>query len=377
MKKQILKALAVVCMLSMLCMTAFAAPYSSEEAKVAAWLVNPENTQFDYEDTSFVDSLIDWTAFTLTRAGKAAPAEYADYINEAVANAFDKMYPSDLARTVLTVTANGMDAKNIGGHDLLAALAAVDYGSQIYLSSLNAPLLAMHFKADFPFDASLKNEIVEALLAVQQADGGWAYCSVDQGYGVYSDADSTSMTVQALAPYYTENEAVGRAVDKALAYLQAQIGATGALEAWGAPSGESTAQFVLALCELGIDPTDSAYTNNGKTLLDGVKSFVTENGGALNYTGQEDPLTTYQVLLALNAANRCAENRESVFTYVEKTEEPTNPVPTVPSVSENTTADNASQTVDIPKTGSVSAAAGAFVAVLCAGAVLTLRKKDA
>ena len=377
MKKQILKALAVVCMLSMLCMTAFAAPYSSEEAKVAAWLGNPENTQFDYEDTSFVDSLIDWTAFTLTRAGKAAPAEYADYINEAVANAFDKMYPSDLARTVMAVTANGMDAKNIGGHDLLAALAAVDYSSQIYLSSLHAPLLAMHFKADFPFDASLKNGIVEALLAVQQADGGWAYCSVDQGYGVYSDADSTSMTVQALAPYYTENEAVGRAVDKALAYLQTQIGATGALEAWGAPSGEGTAQFILALCELGIDPTDSAYTNHGKTLLDGVKSFVTENGGALNYTGQEDPLTTYQVLLALNAANRCAENRESVFTYVEKTEASANPVPTVPSVPENTTTDSASQTVDIPKTGSASAAAGAFAAVLCAGAVLTLRKKDA
>ena len=223
----------------------------------------------------------------------------------------------------------------------------------------------------------MKNGIVEALLAVQQADGGWAYCSVDQGYGVYSDADSTSMTVQALAPYYTENEAVARAVDKALAYLQTQIGATGALEAWGAPSGEGTAQFILALCELGIDPTDSAYTNHGKTLLDGVKSFVTENGGALNYTGQEDPLTTYQVLLALNAANRCAENRESVFTYVEKTEAPTNPVPTVPSVPENTTTDSASQTVDIPKTGSASAAAGAFAAVLCAGAVLTLRKKDA
>ena len=185
------------------------------------------------------------------------------------------------------------------------------------------------------------------------------------------------MTVQALAPYYAENEAVGRAVDKALAYLQAQIGATGALEAWGAPSGESTAQFVLALCELGIDPTGSAYTNNGKTLLDGVKSFITENGGARNYQGAEDPLTTYQVLLALDAANRYAENRESVFTYVEKTEEPTTPEPTVPSVPENTTTtDSASQTVEIPKTGSAVTVAGAFAAMLCAGAVLALCKKE-
>ena len=377
MKKQMLSVLAVLCVLSMLCLTAFAAPYSSETGKVAEWLGNPENTQFDYEETSFVDNLIDWTAFSLARTGKSGPAEYVDYINAAVANSFDKMYPSDLARTVLAVTANGMDAKNIGGHDLLAALARVDYSSQIYLSSLNTPLLAMNFKADFPFEASLKNGIVEAILSVQQPDGGWAYCSVDQGYGVYSDADSTSMTVQALAPYYAENEAVGRAVDKALAYLQAQIGATGALEAWGAPSGESTAQFVLALCELGIDPTGSAYTNNGKTLLDGVKSFITENGGARNYQGAEDPLTTYQVLLALNAANRYAENRESVFTYVEKTEEPTTPEPTVPSVPENaTTTDSASQTVEIPKTGSAVTVAGAFAAMLCAGAVLALCKKE-
>ncbi len=378
MKKQILSVLAVLCVLSMLCLTAFAAPHSAEEEKVAAWLGNPENTQFDYEETTFVDNLIDWTAFSLARAGKPAPSEYADYINAAVANSFDAMYPSDLARTVLAVTANGMDAKSIGGHDLLAALAAVDYSSQIYLSSLNSPLLAMNFKSDFPFDAALKATLVESLLAVQQPDGGWAYCSVDQGYGVYSDADSTAMTVQALAPYYTENEAVGRAVDKALAYLQAQIGATGALEAWGAPSGESTAQFILALCELGIDPTDNVYTNNGKTLLDGVKSFITENGGARNYQGMEDPLTTYQVLLALNAANRYAEKRESVFTYVEKTEDPTNPVPNVSSDSENaTTADNVSQNVEIPKTGPAVTATGAFAAVLCAGAVCTLRKKDA
>lgn len=376
MKKQMLSVLAVLCVLSMLCLTAFAAPYSSETGKVAAWLGNPENTQFDYEETSFVDNLIDWTVFSLARTGKSAPAEYADYINAAVAASFDKMYPSDLARTVLAVTANGLDAKNIGGHDLLAALARVDYSSQIYLSSLNTPLLAMNFKADFPFEASLKNGIVEAILSVQQPDGGWAYCSVDQGYGVYSDADSTSMTVQALAPYYAENEAVGRAVDKALAYLQAQIGATGALEAWGAPSGESTAQFVLALCELGIDPTGSAYTNNGKTLLDGVKSFITENGGARNYQGAEDPLTTYQVLLALNAANRYAENRESVFTYMEKAEEPTTPAPTAPSNPDNTTTVDSAQTVEIPKTGSAVTVAGAFAAMLCAGAVLALCKKE-
>lgn len=376
MKKQMLSVLAVLCVLSMLCLTAFAASYSSETGKVAAWLGNPENTQFDYEETSFVDNLIDWTAFSLARTGKSGPAEYVDYINAAVANSFDKMYPSDLARTVLAVTANGLDAKNIGGHDLLAALARVDYSSQIYLSSLNTPLLAMNFKADFPFEASLKNGIVEAILSVQQPDGGWAYCSVDQGYGVYSDADSTSMTVQALAPYYAENEAVGRAVDKALAYLQAQIGATGALEAWGAPSGESTAQFVLALCELGIDPTGSAYTNNGKTLLDGVKSFITENGGARNYQGAEDPLTTYQVLLALDAANRYAENRESVFTYMEKAEEPTTPAPTAPSNPDNTTTVDSAQTVEIPKTGSAVTVAGAFAAMLCAGAVLALCKKE-
>ncbi len=380
MKKTISVLTAVVLTLALLSVTAFAAPLADTKAAMVSWLQNPENTQFDYSETSFADSLIDWTAFTLTRAGAEAPAEYEAYIRAAVENSFDSLYPSDLARITLAVTACGMDAKSIGGHDLLAALKSVDYSSQIYLSSITFPLLAMNFKSDFDFSDELKAGIVGKALSVQQPDGGWAYCSEDlYGYGVYSDPDSTAMALQALAPYYKTDEAVKAAVDKALAYLQTQIGDTGAVLSYGSPSGESTAQVVLALCELHIAPTDEAFAKNGKTLLDGLKTFITENGGALNYKSVEDPLTTYQVLMALDAAERFEKGMESEYTYAEPAEEPTEPVPTDKSepIEPTTASDKKTQDVEIPKTGAQMHVVGAFVAAVGAAAVLTLRKKDA
>lgn len=67
------------------------------------------------------------------------------------------------------------------------------------------------------------------------------------------------MAVQALAPYYKTDDAVRAAVDKALDYLLTQQFDDGSFgyTAWGSKSGESTAQVILALCALGIDPTDA------------------------------------------------------------------------------------------------------------------------
>lgn len=355
--------------------TAFAADVTAYKDKTAAWLQNPENTQFDYTETAFTDSLIDWTVFTLARDFREIPKEYPAYINAAVQNSFDTLYPSDLARIILSTTACGLDAKNIGGHDLSAALGAVDYSTQIYLSSLVFPLLAMEFKADFAFDNATKETIVQTILAAQQPDGGWSYCSEDlYGYGVASDPDSTAMALQALAPY-KENEAVSAAAERAFAYLKTQQGDTGALLSFGAPSGESTAQAVLALCAWGKNPETTAFTVNGKTLLDGLCDFVTENGGALNYASTEDPLTTYQVLLALEAITRFQNGQATVFTYDEKPAEEipdtTAPETTVPIQS------NTQNTVSIPKTGGTPYVGGAVVFGLGAAAVLLTRKKDA
>ncbi|MGN0555032.1 MAG: prenyltransferase/squalene oxidase repeat-containing protein [Candidatus Fimenecus sp.] len=373
--KKLTATLAAIILVFALCaQPVFAADVKGAKDKIAAWLQNPENTQFDYTETDFADSLMDWTVFTLARDFRDIPEEYPAYINAAVQNSFDTLYPSDIARIILSVTACGLDAKNIGGHDLLEALAGVDYSAQIFLSSLVFPLIAMDFKADFSFDDATRAEIVEMILACQQPDGGWSYCSEDlYGYGIYTDPDSTAMALQALAPY-AENAEVSAAADRAFAYLLAQQGETGAVLSYGAPSAESTAQLILALCAWGKNPESADFTVNGNTLVDGLCAFVSENGGALNYANAEDPLTTYQVMQALEAVERYRNGKPTVFTYDEKpAEEPTDT--TAPSTT-MLTQSGEQTAVSIPKTGGTPFAGGAVLLTVGAAAVLLTRKKD-
>lgn len=374
MKKVFSILLSVLLVCALFTTTVFAAPAVPRQA-LTAWLQNADNTQFDYTDTSYPDSLIDWTAFTLAQSGAAPDAAYADYIDEAVKNSFDSLYPSDLARIVLSTTACGLDAQNIGGHDLLAALGTVDYTSQIYLSSLAFPLLAMRFSASFEFADSTKQSVVTTLLAAQQADGGFPYCSVDEGFGISSDCDTTAIAVQALAPYYETDETVREAVDKALIYLKAQQFDTGAFgsEVFGTQSGESTAQVILALCALGLDPTAEKYCKNGVSPVAALESFISENGGGLNYANAEDPLTTYQLLQAYEAYARFQNGEPTLFTYTARASEPTTD-PATDTTAPASESEPPAETVDIPNTGAAVPAAAAL-AVLAAAAVLVTRKK--
>lgn len=374
LKKITATLVAFMLIIALCAQTVFAADVTAVKDKTVAWLQNPENTQFDYSETAFADSLIDWTVFTLARDFREIPTEYPAYIGAAVQNSFDSLFPSDLARITLSVTACGLDAKNIGGHNLLEALGTVNYGEQIYLSSLVFPLIAMDFKADFVFADATRETIVQTVLDAQQPDGGWSYCSEDlYGYGIYSDPDSTAMALQALAPY-AQNTAVSAAAERAFAYLKAQQGDTGALLSFGAPSGESTAQVILALCAWGKNPEIADFTVNGNTLVDGLCAFVTENGGALNYANAEDPLTTYQVMQALEAVERFNNGKATVFTYDEKPAEVISNT-TVPETTVPTQSDEQPD-VSIPKTGGTPYI-GSVVVLICGAAVVLLtRKKD-
>lgn len=375
MKKISRTGLVVLLALSLLAGTAFAASVDSvEKQRAANWLANSQNTQFDYEDTSAPDSLMDWTAFTLASVGHTPAAEYAPFLNAAVAESFDTLYPGDLARIFLSAAACGMQVRSVGGHDLAAALGAVNYTAQIYLSSLSFPLLAMHYDAQIPFADDIKQSIVTTILAAQQPDGGFPYCTVDTGYGISSDADTTAMALQALAPYCAENAAVQAAVDRALPYLRTQQfddAAFGSV-AWNSKSGETTAQVILALCALGIDPTDAVYCKGDLTPVDALKTFLSPNGGGLNYAQAEDPLTTYQILQGLEAVERFQNGEAGLFTYVPASEPGSD---ATPDATEPVTAATADTPVQIPQTGA-ERTLGVVVLSLGAAVALCLRKKD-
>lgn len=69
---------------------------------------------------------------------------------------------------------------------------------------------------------------------------------------------------------------------------------------WGDPNAESTAQVLIALCSLGLDPeTDARFIQNGRTLRDGLLSYRTREG-LFRHTaeGPEDLMATEQAILA-------------------------------------------------------------------------------
>ena len=387
MKKTGLTVLSVLLVLSLLTVSVFAAGSTAEKQGLCAWLQNADNTGFDYSETSFADGTVDWSAFALARSFADVPKEYPAYINAVVENTFAGLYPSDIARITLSATACGLDPRSVGGHDLLAALSSVDYTKQTYLSSLIFPLIAMNFRSDFGFSDEVKADIVKTILAAQLSDGGFPYSTEDSGYGVTSDTDTTSMAVQALAPYYKTDDAVRAAVDKALDYLLTQQFDDGSFgyTAWGSKSGESTAQVILALCALGLDPTDARFVKNGKTPVDALKTYIGENGGAwyLDYqSGKpvENALSTYQVLMGLEAYDRFVSGAPAIYTYDEKpqapetTEPTTTPETTAPQTTEPATENK--ENVEIPKTGAATVPVGAAVLLLGAAATVLFVKKD-
>lgn len=122
--------------------------------------------------------------------------------------------------------------------------------------------------------------------------GGW----VLGGYGASSDVDMTAMALQALAPYYNDetvytytnsasktevSRTVRECVSDALDRLGSMMNENAGFTSWNTENSESIAQVIVALCALGIDPAkdERFVTDSGKTLLDGLLAFRTEDGG--------------------------------------------------------------------------------------------------
>ena len=138
--------------------------------------------------------------------------------------------------------------------------------------------------------------LVQMLLALVLDDGGWALS------GKVSDVDVTAMVLQALAPH-KEKAAVKDAVDGALVRLASLQKPDGDFVSYGVANPESTAQVMMALVSLGIDPLqDTRFVQGENNLLDGVAkyrlddaSFSHTEGGAFNQNA------TVQVFCALTA----------------------------------------------------------------------------
>ena len=151
----------------------------------------------------------------------------------------------------------------------------------------------------------------------------------------------TAMAIQALAPYYKENDAVKAAVDKALDVLSELQLATGGFGSWGTENSESCAQVIVALTALGIDPAkDSRFIKNGLTFLDALASYYVDGGGFRHIaSGDRDGMATEQAYYALTAYYRFLDGKTNLYDMTDVidmggdvvTVEPTVPATTEPA----------------------------------------------
>lgn len=379
MKKKFNKVLSGILAVAMVfCLLATQVSAQSVDKEInglASWLANSEKTGFDFNDTSALDTDVLWTVLVLAKAGnKTVYPEFENYVNTIVEAQYASLYPANFALIYLAELARGNDTKNIGGHDMLASLKGVDYTTQTYLSSLYFPLIALDYK-ETPEYSGVRKAIVDTILSAQQSDGGFPYCSVDTGYGITSDPDTTSFVLQALADFKSVPE-VATAIEKALAYLETQKFDDGSYGyvAWSSKSAESTAQAIIAKNCLG-KPCDDSVT--------ALKGFINpETGAGKDYTGADNTMTTYQTLLALLDVKDRAEGGKGIYKY-------TAPVPVDTTTEVDTTVSESStdatvvpttaksNKVDIPRTGGNTAVSVFVGLALATGAAsLVLRKKD-
>lgn len=182
--------------------------------------------------------------------------------------------------------------------------------------------------------------MIENILEEQLPKGGFSLNYPEP------DPDMTAMALQALAPYYNSEETytyeqralekevtktVRQAVDEGLDVLAGLQLAEGDYESWGSPNVESTAQVIVALTSLGIDPfADERFIKNENTSFDGMMIYFKEDEGGFIHSESYDAenpsslpqetnsMASEQALYTLAALYRHHENNRTLYDFREE-----------------------------------------------------------
>ena len=265
----------------------------------------------------------EWAVLGLARSGYSVPKDYFDtyyanvekYVKSCKGVLHDRKY-TEYSRVILALTAIGRDPSNVAGYNLLTPLG--DFEKTIW-QGLNGPIWALialdSGNYTIPKNTTAKTQstrqlFVDEILNRQQKDGGWTLDDTGD-----SDPDMTAMVLQALAKYQDQS-AVKAATDKALTFLSKAQDRNGGFASWGTVNAESTAQVIVALCELGISLDDSRFVKNGHGLIENLLTFRQSNGSfthTLDSAEGNNQMATEQCFYALVAADRAENGKSSLY----------------------------------------------------------------
>ena len=269
----------------------------------------------------------EWAVLGLARCGYTVPDGYFEgyygklvtYVKECEGVLHERKY-TDYSRVVITLSALGIDARDVGGYDLLKPLG--DYDKTIW-QGLNGPIWALIAldSANYPVPRNEEAETqatrqmyIDCILDAELDEGGWTLSR--RTAADPADPDITGMALQALAKYQ-DQPAVAAAIDRALTCMSEKQDENGGYSnMWGAANCESTAQVLVALCELGISWTDERFIKNGNSLLDNLLTFRTAAGGFLHIADGSDgdnQMTAEQGFYTLVACLRFEKGMNSLY----------------------------------------------------------------
>ena len=272
------------------------------------------------------NSVSDWMAMGLALGGvEEAYDAYLDalkaYVEKCYADkgCLDAVKATEYHRIALTVLALGGDPTHFGkdgkGEDInLIADGTYNFAGDLGKQGLNGWIWALITLDaggyDVPKDARYSRETICAnILAAQEDNGGFGLTAGS------ADVDMTAMALQALAPYRGN---CNRQIQSALTYLTEEMTDRCSFVSYGTENVESTAQVVIALCALQIDPTeDSRFCRDGQTLITGLERFCLSDG---TYTHtledpQSDMMASEQALLAQIAFYRLQQGNGRLYDF--------------------------------------------------------------
>ncbi|WP_459502346.1 DUF4430 domain-containing protein [Bacillus sp. C1] len=261
----------------------------------------------------------DWVAMALARSGNDMPVEtkisYLQSLTQKVEKRFGRFSATDIARTVLAVTAVNGNPTNVAGENLVQELYQSEKLNSV--TGYTFALLALDTKKyEVPAGAKWNRAaLVKAILNAQHTDGGWTY-DVGSSKNGPSNIDVTGMVLSALAPYQKQPE-VKHAVYKAVQYLSNKQLSTGGFEADGQENSNSVAQAIIGLAITGIDPTSKAFTKNNVNAVRNLISYQLANGEFkwLPSDKEGSGMATEQAFLALVQYKAFVNGKGSIYDW--------------------------------------------------------------
>ena len=253
-------------------------------SKVRSYILS-KDTKPDYSSI--------WNVIGLKRSGLYVPESYINlFYSNVIAYCESKDWQitrakySDYSKLILALTAIGVDARNVMGHNLLAYLSDYENVSRQGNNGTIWALIALKSNPAYtiPEDSSAKQQnseelMVQKIVEMQCADGGWTLM------GNTGDSDMTGMAMQALASYYNKDgyEDVTAAIDKGLAWIEKNQLSSGGFGTMNTETSESVAQIITALCGVGIDcGEDARFIKNGKWPMTGLFQYYMPEGGFMH-----------------------------------------------------------------------------------------------